>query len=408
MGDYHTSTTCTRPKIKIDNNSILIFDDLDRQCTSFFFQRKQSLIYVKEIYYFLARMNTFSATLSNAMYCFTSTDTIFKELIYYKLLIEGFQLLSEAFTNLAHSTMILYQMKSSTKIHFLFNHFKLIIAQSMTKFEDIWLSHGRLYALPALSAPGTTSHAGNNQNHENNNNAAGIPNMVNMNNNNNNNHNQPADNNPPNNNNNNQPPPANAPLAPGAPPPAPPAPVGNNVPSPSPPAPLSQYSDIIVNQITTDPFIINDMKTMIRDLKKRIKDYTVTIQSEIILEKDSSANSSCSGSSMGNATVPTLMASSILMRRGMNAANNNNLNNNNNRKNANKKLGSSNTGTNNGQSRNFHHHNHISHYHEIIQKIPWFNEEERDVLMNTFFGNAFGSSSQVYNYDLDRFFQFMS
>lgn len=42
-GEYHTSTTCSRPKVKLDSNSVLAFDEYDRQCANHFLARKVAL-----------------------------------------------------------------------------------------------------------------------------------------------------------------------------------------------------------------------------------------------------------------------------------------------------------------------------------------------------------------------------
>ena len=43
LGDYHTSTSCSRPRIKVDSGSALAFDDCDKQCTHFFLLRRLCL-----------------------------------------------------------------------------------------------------------------------------------------------------------------------------------------------------------------------------------------------------------------------------------------------------------------------------------------------------------------------------
>jgi hypothetical protein len=378
MGDYHTSTQCTRPKIKIDNNSILVFDDLDRQCTQYFFHRKQMLVYSKELYQFLSKTTN---SLFSSEYCFTSLNPNFvmKELFYYKLLMEGFQLLAESFSYLAHTTMVLYQMKNSLKLHFLFNHFKSFIQNVMLKLEDIWVTHGKLfYQCLGLCQQQQQLISGSLLSSSEIGSSTQLPTLYNI-------HQNfpflggraleqanlgatPAD-----------------PTNPGA--------VTNPVNAINNGSTAwlrgPQTTDFIANQMTTDIFVLNEIKITVRDLKKRMKDFNITVQSEIILEKDSTANGSSTNTTSG------------FMKRGPLANNTrrnrtNNANNNNPLKSSNSSLA---LNTNGSQ-------NHSSHYQEILKHISFLNDEEKETLMNTFFGNAFGSSSQVYSCDLEKFMMF--
>ena len=118
------------------------------------------------------------------------------------------------------------------------------------------------------------------------------------------------------------------------------------------------------------------MKAYLRDLKHRMKDYQITIQSEIINDRESTGTNVHKGRNpVGNSR-----------RRGtMNVTTSN----------------VANTAANKANKAN-----HLSPasgqkdphgmYQEIIQLLPQFTPEEKERLLNSFFGNAFGSSSIIY------------
>jgi hypothetical protein len=320
MGDYHTSTTCTRPKIKIDNNSILIFDDLDRQCTQFFMTKKQILQYYQEIYSFLSMMDS-------TKYCYFSNSIVIKQLIYYKLLMEGFQLLAEGYSYLAHTCMILLFSNKSIKIHFLFLQFKQSIQLMFSRFEEIWINHGKyshFHNYPLLTPPHIAISLSSNDESTNSNPQEGSSN------------------------------------------------VGGTSNSGSYYQSLMKNTSRfpIGNCYQVDYIITLEMKKMNADLKQRLKDYQITIQSEIINPSvDQGNNNNKRFSAFNNASV----AASNNRRRNRNAVNDN--------------------GSTFKASSNLH------LYTEILSQIPTLSDEDRDRLLSTSFGNAFGNSSVVYSFD---------
>jgi hypothetical protein len=329
MGDYHTSTTCTRPKIKTDNNSILIFDDLDRQCTQFFMTKKQVLQYYQEIYSFLSVMD------SNK-YCYFSNSIVIKQLIYYKLLMEGLQLLAEGYSYLAHTCMILLFSNKSIKIHFLFSQFKSAITLMFSRFEEIWINHGKyshFQNYPALAPPhiaislSPNDENSNNNSHQEGNGAVG--------------------------------------TASGA---------GTGT------STSTYYQSLMKNtsrfplgnSYQVDFIITLEMKKMNADLKQRLKDYQITVQSEYIHSDIDQGNNNNNKrfSTFNNATV---------------AANNN-------------RRRSRNTTNDNGST--FKVSSNQNLYSEILAQVPTLSEEDREDFLSTSFGNAFGNSSVVYSFDL--------
>lgn len=365
MGDYHTSTTCNRPKIKIDNNSILIFDDLDRQCTQFFMVRKAITQYCKELYQFLSNMNPED-------YCFYSHYFAAKPLIYYKLLLEGFQLLLDAYSHLAHTCMILLSNKS-TKLQFLFQHYKNSVTNMLGRFEEVWVQHRQrtsIYnpstlALIAGYVPSPAIPASNS--------GLASPVSPNLNRDNNNNRNIFAQNNFLNNPAAERFPFMQAMLNAqnGV------APVMNPNPQPQAQTPTLSNSQpnptpSTQNSFVEDRFVIQEMKTLIRDLKLRMKDYQITVQCEIINEN---ATSSSKGKSM------TLsQTSSGNARRRSNFSDSTEIN------------------LKSGKVHN-HKGNQVI-YQDILNQLQQFTKEEKDQLLGTFFGNAFGGSSKIYTMDL--------
>ena len=129
-GDYHTSSQCNRPKIKIENNSILAFDELDRQCANFFLARKVALAGKKEI----------ERILSQKQY--------FVDITKCRLISEGWSLLAIAQSALAHTCIVMFNVKS-TKINFLYENQRIITQKLQQKFEEVYI---KIDSFPYLQA----------------------------------------------------------------------------------------------------------------------------------------------------------------------------------------------------------------------------------------------------------------
>lgn len=130
-GDYHTSTTCMRPKIKVDNNAILSFDEYDRQCANHFLARKVAL---------QGKTITFKL-LEQAQHASEAT--------LLKVIMEGWELLAETQSALAHSCIVMLNRKSA-KIKFLFIGLKSLAQGLQEKFEESWIANN-VHSSPSSS-----------------------------------------------------------------------------------------------------------------------------------------------------------------------------------------------------------------------------------------------------------------
>lgn len=123
-GEYHTSSTCSRPKVKIDNNAILLFDELDRQCANFFLARKVAMKGKRD-----------------------SDNLLFqadkpRDVTVCRTMAEGWSILAEAQSALAHTSILMYFVKSA-KIVFVYEHQKQWTQQLQQKFEEEWTTMDR-------------------------------------------------------------------------------------------------------------------------------------------------------------------------------------------------------------------------------------------------------------------------
>lgn len=129
-GEYHTSSTCNRPKVKTDNNAILLFDELDRQCANYFLARKIAMKGKKDVEQLLCQVEKHRDTR------------------VYRTIAEGWSTLADAQSALAHTCIMMYFVKS-VKIVFLYEHHKLVTQQLQQKFEEEWTN---LDTFPVLEA----------------------------------------------------------------------------------------------------------------------------------------------------------------------------------------------------------------------------------------------------------------
>ena len=120
-GEYHTSTSCSRPKVRLDSNVVLLFDDFDRQCANHFLARKVALKGKTETYNLLGK-----------------TDRP-DEAALLRIVAEGWTVLADAQTALAHTCMFMLNVKS-TKLSFLFENQKNVVQSLQQKFEETWTS----------------------------------------------------------------------------------------------------------------------------------------------------------------------------------------------------------------------------------------------------------------------------
>lgn len=120
-GEYHTSTACSRPKVKIENNSVLAFDEFDRQCANHFLARKVALKGRQE------SLRLMEQTQSQ------------EDAGLLRILTEGWSVLADAQSALAHSCIVMLNVRSA-KLNFLFECQKQQAVALQQKFEESWTS----------------------------------------------------------------------------------------------------------------------------------------------------------------------------------------------------------------------------------------------------------------------------
>jgi hypothetical protein len=123
-GEYHTSSTCSRPKVKIDNNAILLFDELDRQCANFFLARKVAM----------------KGKRDSESLLFQADKP--RDVTVCRTMAEGWSILADAQSALAHTSILMYFVKSA-KIVFVYEHQKHLTQQLQQKFEEEWTTMDR-------------------------------------------------------------------------------------------------------------------------------------------------------------------------------------------------------------------------------------------------------------------------
>jgi hypothetical protein len=119
-GDYHTSVTCTRPKVEADNGTILHFNELDKQVAN----------------HFLARQ----IALKGKKLCYTQLELNQRPEISTILRIkaEGWEILAQAQAALAYSCIVEYNNNSS-KFRYLFETQRALTQSLQQKFEEAWV-----------------------------------------------------------------------------------------------------------------------------------------------------------------------------------------------------------------------------------------------------------------------------
>ena len=118
-GDYHTSTQCSRPKVVPQAGSVLAFDELDKQCANHFLARQVAA-------------KGYSACLAEL-----ERSQRPEEATLLKIKAEGWQVLSDAQSALAHTCIVMYYVKSA-KLEFNFNAQKQITCKLQQCFEEEW------------------------------------------------------------------------------------------------------------------------------------------------------------------------------------------------------------------------------------------------------------------------------
>ncbi len=122
-GDYHTSTQCTRPKVEVAAGSVLAFDELDKQVANHFLAKQVATKGYAQALKDLERTQRPS------------------EASWLKIRAEGWQVLADAQSALAHSAIVMYFVKSA-KLEFMFSSQKDITTTLQVKFEEEWTDPG--------------------------------------------------------------------------------------------------------------------------------------------------------------------------------------------------------------------------------------------------------------------------
>ncbi len=119
-GDYHTSVTCTRPKVEADNGTILHFNELDKQVANHFLARQIALKGKKS--------------------CYTQLELNQRPEISTILRIkaEGWEILAQAQAALAYSCIVEYN-NDSFKFRYLFETQRALTQSLQQKFEEAWV-----------------------------------------------------------------------------------------------------------------------------------------------------------------------------------------------------------------------------------------------------------------------------
>ena len=142
LGEYHTSTSCSRPRIQVDNGSALAFDDCDKQCTHFFLLRSLCLRRQEDC---LAAMDPPPAPASapapssssragaGATGAAGAEDSSTRAALLS--LAQAWEALARAHSALAHANMLLF-FQPSAKASFLALQLQAEAAQLMRRLEE--------------------------------------------------------------------------------------------------------------------------------------------------------------------------------------------------------------------------------------------------------------------------------
>jgi hypothetical protein len=120
-GEYHTSTTCSRPKVKLEANSILAFDEYDRQCANHFLARRVAL--------------------KGKTACHKQLEQAQRQedAVELRVMAEGWSVLADAQSALAHTCIVMLNARSA-KLTFLFECQKNQAVTLQQKFKEVWTS----------------------------------------------------------------------------------------------------------------------------------------------------------------------------------------------------------------------------------------------------------------------------
>ena len=164
-GPFHTVVSCIRPRVSADPGSVLAFDDLDKHCANHFLARMVALRGKKRCLRLLARAGSVSAGTQGGRYhggntsssgCFNHANTVVvtEDSEVLRIKAEGWSVLADAQSALAHSCIVSYYVQSA-KFEHLFAAQRDLTQSLQQKMEEAWV------AVPveppqALFAPNTS------------------------------------------------------------------------------------------------------------------------------------------------------------------------------------------------------------------------------------------------------------
>ena len=120
-GEFHTTNVCNRSKIQTDLNPVLEFEELNQECSHYFHERQNSIKTYQSLLLLLLEKPNINNDNINVL----------------KVKIEGWKLLSNGYSILAHSCIVRYNIKSD-KMKILFMVQKTLIESLNYKLINIW------------------------------------------------------------------------------------------------------------------------------------------------------------------------------------------------------------------------------------------------------------------------------
>jgi hypothetical protein len=122
-GEFHTTTSCSRPKVSSDTNPVFEFEELNRECINHFSARKLAMEYLKA--------NQMSRRRVDELFMDQTNDCIFRQ-----LKIDGWKLLADAHAALAYTCIVRYDVKTD-RIKILYHAQRLLTQAIQNKMLDL-------------------------------------------------------------------------------------------------------------------------------------------------------------------------------------------------------------------------------------------------------------------------------
>jgi hypothetical protein len=152
-GPFHTVVSCSRPRIVADAGSVLAFDDLDKRCASHFLARqlaqkgRQRCLRLLGKSYGKGKVVGITREKSNEYMLGKFKSKIESrddgdDSIVLRIKAEGWAVLADAQSALAHSCIVSYNLKSA-KFEHLFESQRDLTQCLQQKMEEAWVGQGR-------------------------------------------------------------------------------------------------------------------------------------------------------------------------------------------------------------------------------------------------------------------------